>query len=120
VTLSRVSDETIWDLYDLARFSVFCSLNEGFGLPVVESLSHGTPVITSDFGSMRALGVGHGGLTVSPLDIDAMTAAMIRLLRDDALHAELVVQTETTPATSWESYADDLWKLAELPSNRLP
>jgi glycosyltransferase involved in cell wall biosynthesis len=112
ITLSRVSDDTIWDLYDMARFSVFCSLNEGFGLPVVESLSHGTPVITSDFGSMRALGVGHGGLAVPPLDIDALTAAIGRLLRDDDLHAELVAQTALTPATSWESYADDLWKLA--------
>jgi glycosyltransferase involved in cell wall biosynthesis len=69
-------------------------------------------VITSEFGSMRALGVGHGGLAVPPLDIDALTAAIGRLLRDDDLHAELVAQTALTPATSWESYADDLWKLA--------
>lgn len=113
VMLSGVSDDVIWDLYDLARFSVFCSLNEGFGLPVVESLSHRTPVITSDFGSMRALGSGHGALLVPPLDIDRIEEAMASLLQGGELYDRLVEETASIPATSWESYADELWKLTE-------
>jgi len=50
--LSGVDDSVVWSLYRMARFSVFCSVNEGFGLPVVESLVSGVPVITSDFGSI--------------------------------------------------------------------
>ena len=112
VTLSGVGDDAIWDLYDLARCSVFCSLNEGFGLPVVESISHGTPIVTSDFGSMRSLGEGHGALLVDPRDIAATAHSISRMLRDDQEYARLKKQTETTPATSWDGYADELWKLS--------
>jgi hypothetical protein len=111
VTLSGVGDDVIWDLYDLARFSVFCSLNEGFGLPVVESLDHGTPVITSDFGSMRTLGAGHGALLVDPVDIDQLSDAILRILRDDELYQRLRDETATIPETSWESYSAGLWSL---------
>ncbi len=111
VTLSGVSDDVIWDLYDLARFSVFCSLNEGFGLPVVESLSHGTPVVTSDFGSMRALGEGHGALLAAPRDIGAITDAFTRMLTDSREYGRLKKQTASTPSSSWESYSQALWAL---------
>lgn len=113
VTLSGVGDDVIWDLYDLARFSVFCSLNEGFGLPVVESLSHGTPVITSSFGSMAALGAGHGGLLVNPRDVGEIATAMNTLLRDDRELARLTEQTASTPTTNWESYSRALWDLTD-------
>lgn len=112
VTLSGVGDDVIWDLYDLATFSVFASLNEGFGLPVVESLSHGTPVITSDFGSMRSLGEGHGARLVDPRDARALAAVMVDLLTDPVERARLAAETRTAPSTSWDSYADDLWHLA--------
>lgn len=112
LTLSGVDDTVIWDLYDLARVSVFCSLNEGFGLPVVESLSHGTPVVTSDFGSMRSLGAGHGALLVDPRDIRATSAALISLLSDDAAYAQMTEQTRSLPQSSWESYSQALWQLA--------
>lgn len=111
VTLSGVNDDVIWDLYDMARFSVFCSLNEGFGLPVVESLSHGTPVVTSNFGSMRALGDGHGALLADPRNIGAITDAFTRMLHDSREYARLTKQTASTPSTSWESYSRALWAL---------
>lgn len=113
VTLSGVGDDVIWDLYDLARFSVFCSLNEGFGLPVVESISHGTPVVTSNFGSMRALGDGHGALLADPRDVGTITDAFTRMLQEPQEYARLKKQTATTPATSWESYANALWTLVK-------
>ncbi len=51
----RASEQRLWASYHLARFSVFPSLVEGYGLPIAESLVCGTPVITSDFGSMVEL-----------------------------------------------------------------
>ena len=58
----RVSEESLWALYRLAAFSVFVSLLEGYGLPVAESLSCGTPVITSDYGSMAEIAAGGGAV----------------------------------------------------------
>ena len=52
-TIVRLPDDLLWAAYRLAYCTVFASLHEGFGLPVAESLASGTPVITSDFGSMR-------------------------------------------------------------------
>ncbi len=112
VTLSGVDDPVIWDLYDLASFSVFCSLNEGFGLPVAESLAHGTPVITSGFGSMRAIGEGHGALLVDPRDPRAIAEAMASLLRDPGKLARLRQLAEARPEESWRHYADTLWRIA--------
>lgn len=107
--LSGVDDEVVWSLYGLARFSVFCSLNEGFGLPVVESLSIGTPVLTSDFGSMRELGEGHGALVVDPRDVRAMSREITRLLDDDELILRLEAETSSLPVPTWDDYAARLW-----------
>ena len=65
--LRRVSEETLWAAYRAARFTVFPSLAEGFGLPVAESLASGTPVVTSNFGSMAEIGQAGGALLVDPV-----------------------------------------------------
>ena len=109
ILLSGASDATLWALYRRARFSVFPSLNEGFGLPVVESIQVGTPVITSDFGSMLESAESFGGLLVDPRDDDALAAAMMSLLTDDSLVARLAKQTTRAPGRTWEQYAADLW-----------
>lgn len=111
LTLHGVDDDVVWDLYKMACFTVFCSLNEGFGLPIVESLSSGTPVITSDFGSMRELGEGRGALLVDPYDVDQMAGAITSLLSDPRRVTELAALTVHLPAISWDSYADELWAL---------
>ena len=67
-----------------ARFTVFPSLHEGYGLPVAESLALGTPVITTYYGSTAEIAEGGGAMTVDPRDDAALTAAMRQLLTDDA------------------------------------
>jgi glycosyltransferase involved in cell wall biosynthesis len=116
-TISRASDETIWSLYRLARFSVFCSLNEGFGLPVAESLASGTPVITSGFGSMRELAAGHGGVLADPREPREIARAMRELLIDDREIQRLSEQSRTLPRASWDDYAALVWDAVE-PSTR--
>jgi glycosyltransferase involved in cell wall biosynthesis len=110
VTLSAATDPAIVALYRRARFSVFPSLNEGFGLPVVESISMGTPVITSDFGSMRASAERHGGFLVDPRNDDQIADAMELLLTDDALLKRLAEETARAPVRTWTEYADELWR----------
>ncbi|WP_024287605.1 glycosyltransferase [Cellulomonas sp. KRMCY2] len=106
---SRLSDGRLWAAYRLARFTVFPSLNEGFGLPVAESLAAGTPAITSDFGSMLEIATEGGALTVDPHDDHAIAEAMRRLLTDDTLHAQLTRDAADRPVRTWDDYAADAW-----------
>jgi glycosyltransferase involved in cell wall biosynthesis len=103
------TDAELADLYAAARFSVFVSLHEGFGLPIVESLSRGIPVLTSSIGSMAELAVDGGCLTAGPRDDQAIFAAMRRLLTDDVLIAELAEQARRRTPRTWDDYAEELW-----------
>jgi glycosyltransferase involved in cell wall biosynthesis len=110
-TASRVPDRLLWAAYRLARVTVFPSLNEGFGLPVAESLASGTPVITSAYGSMREIADGGGALLVDPRDDTTIAAALHRVLEDDALHTSLVSAARARPHRTWDDYAADVWEL---------
>lgn len=105
----QIPDSTLWALYHVARFTVFPSLNEGFGLPVAESLASGTPAITSDFGSMREIGADGGALLVDPRNDHAIAAAMEALLVDDVVHARLVREAAARPVRTWDDYAAETW-----------
>jgi glycosyltransferase involved in cell wall biosynthesis len=108
-TESRLSDGQLWAAYRLARCTVFPSLNEGFGLPVAESLAAGTPAVTSDFGSMRELAEEGGALMVDPHDDHDIADALRRLLVDDQLHAELRRAALSRRPRPWDAYAEELW-----------
>ncbi len=105
----RASETELWAAYTLARFSVYPSLLEGFGLPIAESLALGTPVITSGYGSMAELAEGGGAVLVDPRDVSALTAQMRRLLTDDQLLETLRAEARERDFGSWESYASDVW-----------
>ena len=75
-------------LMQCARFFAFPSIYEGFGIPAVEAMQLGTPVLASTGGSLPEI-VGDAGLLVDPLDIAALARAVRRLAEDDDLHAEL-------------------------------
>lgn len=71
-----------------ARVFAFPSLFEGFGLPVLEAMARGVPVMTSDTTSLAEIGEGVT-LQVPPTDVGAMSAALLRLWRDEALRRDL-------------------------------
>lgn len=107
--VTTVSDELLWAAYRIARLMVFPSLNEGFGLPVAEALACGTPVVTSDYGSMAELAVDGGALLADPRNDASIAAAMRRLLTDDDEHKRLVAEARARPSTSWDDYAQQVW-----------
>jgi glycosyltransferase involved in cell wall biosynthesis len=81
--LGFVADEDLPALYAAAHVLLYPSLYEGFGLPPLEAMACGVPVIASNRSSMPEV-VGDGGLLIDPQDPDAMAAAAERLLRDPA------------------------------------
>lgn len=78
-------------LIKCARAVLFPSLYEGFGLPVLEAMSLGTPVMTSNVSSLPEV-AGDAALMVDPYDLDAMTRAVVALDRDADLRADLAVK----------------------------
>ena len=108
--LLAADDDLLWGAYRVARFTVFPSLNEGFGLPVAESLACGTPVITSGFGSMKEIADdGGGAVLVDPRDDRSLTDGMRALLVDDDLLTELRRQARSRPARTWDTHAEQTW-----------
>jgi glycosyltransferase involved in cell wall biosynthesis len=83
-----VSHQTLAALYRLAAAFVFPSLYEGFGLPPLEAMASGTPVITSNVSSLPEV-VGDAALMIDPYEPAAIADAMRRVLDDQALAADL-------------------------------
>ena len=83
-----VPDKTLAVLYRLARVFVFPSLYEGFGLPPLEAMASGTPVITSNVSSLPEV-VGDAALLIDPLNPAAIADAMRRVLMDSDLRETL-------------------------------
>lgn len=87
--LGFVSDEDLAVLYRNSVAHLFVSRLEGFGLTVVEAMACGCPVVTTNGGSLAEV-AGTAALTVDPEDPAAIGAALMRLMSDPRLHAELV------------------------------
>jgi FkbM family methyltransferase len=105
----RASEPELWAAYKAARFTVYPSLLEGFGLPVAESLVSGTPVVTTRHGSMAEIADGGGALLVDPRKVDHLTGEMRHLLTDDALLDRLRREARSRNLGSWDQYAREVW-----------
>ena len=100
--LGFVPDDTLAVLYRLAAVFVFPSLYEGFGLPTLEAMAAGAPVITSYVSSLPEV-VGDAALLIDPLDAGAIADAMARVLSDPELSADLTRRgRKRVKAFSWE------------------
>ena len=86
--LGYVSDDTLRVLYRLASLFVFPSLYEGFGLPPLEAMASGTPVVTSNQSSMPEV-TGDAAVLVDPYDVNSIVEGMRRVLADADLAADL-------------------------------
>lgn len=83
-----VTDEDLVALYNLAELFVYPSMYEGFGLPVLEAMACGTPVITGNSSSLPEV-AGDAALLVDPHDTLALSRAMASLIREASLRQEL-------------------------------
>lgn len=97
-----------------ARMFVFPSLYEGFGIPPLEAMACGTPVIVSDCASLPEV-VGDAGLLVPPTDIEKLAESMNRLLKDDQLHTALrEAGLERVGQFTWKASAKKLVQIYRM------
>jgi glycosyltransferase involved in cell wall biosynthesis len=102
-----VPEEDLVLLYNAAQVFVFPSLYEGFGLPILEAMACGTPVVTSNTSSMPEV-AGEAALLVDPTDVQAIAEAIEGLLRDESLRHSLGARgTEQANRFSWPKAAQE-------------
>ena len=103
--IGRVAPEDLPHLYRGAALFAFPSFAEGFGLPPLEAMACGVPVVCSDTTSLPEV-AGEAGLLVAPGDTPALAQAMKRLLTDEALRARCIAQgLARSRQFSWERTA---------------
>jgi glycosyltransferase involved in cell wall biosynthesis len=101
--LGYMPQDTLAVMYRLARVFVFPSLYEGFGLPPLEAMASGTPVVTSNVSSLPEV-AGDAALLVDPDDPSAIAAAIERVLTDEALAGRLRLKgLQRASHFSWEA-----------------
>jgi glycosyltransferase involved in cell wall biosynthesis len=95
-------------IYNLGELFVFPSLYEGFGLPVVEAMASGTPVLTANTSSLVEI-AGDGAETVDPTNTEALGAAIYGLLTDEPRRRDLAQRGwQRSRAFSWSQTAKDM------------
>ena len=105
--LGYVPDEALPALYSGARAFVYPSLYEGFGLPPLEAMACGAPVIVSNRSSLPEV-VGDAGLQVDALDVNGLAQAMSQVIEDDVLRASLRQRgMERAKGFSWRRCAEE-------------
>src|SRR3989344_296470 len=104
--LGYVTSPHLYALYKNALACVYPSLNEGFGMPILEAMSLGTPVITSTISSLPEV-AGGAALLVDPYDTEALSRAMEKIYSDPALRADLIQKgLIRAKMFSWTKMAD--------------
>jgi glycosyltransferase involved in cell wall biosynthesis len=84
-----VSDIELVALYKKATALIYVSLFEGFGLPIIEAMASGCPVITSNFAPMSEL-AGDAAITINPLSVEELTNALLTIANDKMLIQSLI------------------------------
>jgi glycosyltransferase involved in cell wall biosynthesis len=104
--LGYVSDEMLSTLYAHALFLAMPSLYEGFGLPLLEAMARGTPVLTSNCSSMPEV-AGDAGLLIDPHDVGSIAKGLLALLTDETLRRNLAQRAKVNAQRfSWQKAAD--------------
>jgi glycosyltransferase involved in cell wall biosynthesis len=104
----HVSDEALIELFDRSDATVFCSWEEGFGLPVLESLWRGLPCLCHDGSAMAEVAPGGGVLAIDMLDEGAIAGGIARLASDADLMERLRREAVVRSIRTWEDYGSDV------------
>lgn len=107
--LGYVRDDVLEDLYARASIFAFPSLDEGFGMPLLEAMAAGTPVLTSNRSALPEV-AGDAAVLVDPMDAEAVAEGLTRLAEDEGLRAELERKgRERAKVFTWERAVQETW-----------
>jgi O-antigen biosynthesis alpha-1,2-mannosyltransferase len=109
--LGYVPDRTLEDLYRRASIFAFPSLDEGFGMPVLDAMARGVPVLASNVAAMPEV-AGDAAVLVNPTDVSCIRDGLGRLIHEKALRAQLVQKgLERSQGFNWENAVEQTWKV---------
>lgn len=113
IFVGYVSENDLTKYYNAADLFVFPTLYEGFGLPPLEAMACGTPVITSNVTSLPEV-VGDSAVTIDPYDVNAFAEAMYDLLTDEKLRENMINKgLKRAQLFNWEKSAKETLKVYE-------
>jgi glycosyltransferase involved in cell wall biosynthesis len=110
----HTSDDELMDAYLAARFTVYPSLAEGYGLPIVESLQAGRPVICGHNGALGEISLQGGCLTADMSDAVTLAEALEKLLTDQQLYIRLCREASERSFRSWDDYTTSILEFLGL------
>ena len=109
----NLADNDLYTLYSGALAFIYPSLYEGFGLPVLEAMALGCPVLAADVSSIPEV-TGDAALLFDPYSIDAVYEAIIQIIRQPELRKELICKGHIRNQNfSWDKTADQYLDLYE-------
>jgi glycosyltransferase involved in cell wall biosynthesis len=105
---THVSEDELHAAYRDSSFTVFPSLLEGFGLPIIESLWHGRPVVCGANGALGEIAAAGGCAAVDTESVDSIAAEIRRMLTDQAHYEILHLQAHFRRYRDWAAYWQEL------------
>lgn len=116
--LGHTSEADLELNYAKCHFTVYPSLAEGFGLPILESLKYGKPCICSNLGAIGEISTKGGCLTVDSPTPTNLASSMSKLLKDDSLYDEIRLEARQRQLRTWSDYANDIKEFQESLKSR--
>ena len=108
-----VADEDMVKFYNLADIFILPSLYEGFGLPVIEAMACGCPVIASNSSSLPEV-VGNAGVLIDPNDYRPWVDPIYEILTNDGFKQKLIKKgLKRSKTFSWEKTSKETWQVYE-------
>jgi glycosyltransferase involved in cell wall biosynthesis len=103
----RISDQALVKLYQTASVMIFPSFYEGFGLPILEAMACGCPLIASDYSTIREV-AGKAAIFVNPAESDELAKALIEVLGNKAVRRSLIEKgLHHVKTYTWEKTAEE-------------
>jgi len=113
ITPGYIRDEDLATVYSLSSLFLFPSLSEGFGMPLVEAMASGTPVITSNVSCLPEI-AGNAAVLVDPAQANSLADAVIHMLTNDQLRIEKIsAGLKNAARFSWANTAAQVFEVYE-------
>ena len=117
----NISDKSLAEFYQNASLTVYCSVAEGLGLPIVERVMAGVPCLASRLGSMKEIANQLGACSlVNPFSTSEIATAITRLLRNHYELAHLTTEARQARWHTWSDYCEQIMDFVSSNTKNYP